>query len=352
MSDRVAVIVDGRVEQVGTPSEIYARPATPYVAAFLGTANLYDATVTGSAGDQVTCDVLGHPLVATGAEPCAVGDAGDGDDPTGAGDGPPARDGDGGPNALSGTVDRLTYRGAHTMVTLDCDDLTLEAEVANVHGEPPAWLDPGRSVSVTLSPTALRVMPPQSALTVESCPFWSSRGLVRLSRGSVPNGTRLNPSGTRLDATLRARRAKSMAIRLARFTSTPGPRARPGRTGRRAARPTRPRTAPRRHSRSHPRRCRLDDAGDQVAPLLVELDGGPARPAGAGTPGPQVEPQPPGAGELLLGLGVARHADQLREPLVERPGLVEAAPRPPGRTTPRTAAAPRSAACPWWRSST
>jgi hypothetical protein len=57
-------------------------------------------------------------------------------------------------NALTGVVSRLTYRGAHTMVTLVCDDLNLEAEVANVHGEPPAWLDPGRSVSVTLSPAA------------------------------------------------------------------------------------------------------------------------------------------------------------------------------------------------------
>jgi len=167
MSDRVAVIVDGRVEQVGTPSEIYARPATPYVAAFLGSANLYDATVSGSEGDQVTCDVLGHTLVATCSEPCDAGEAVTVmirpervtvHESTGVG----------GPNALSGTVSRLTYRGAHTMVTLDCDDLTLEAEVANVHGEPPAWLDPGRTVCVTLSPTALRVMPRQSAVIEES----------------------------------------------------------------------------------------------------------------------------------------------------------------------------------------
>jgi spermidine/putrescine transport system ATP-binding protein len=167
MSDRVAVIVDGRVEQVGTPSEIYARPATPYVAAFLGSANLYDAVVISSEGDQVSVDVRGHRLVATCAEPCADGEAVTVmirpervaiNESTGV---------DGVPNALTGVVSRLTYRGAHTMVTLVCDDLNLEAEVANVHGEPPAWLDPGRSVRVTLSPAALRVMPRQAVAAVE-----------------------------------------------------------------------------------------------------------------------------------------------------------------------------------------
>src|SRR6185295_16725935 len=40
MSDRIAVFNHGRVEQVGTPSEIYERPATPFVAGFVGTSNL------------------------------------------------------------------------------------------------------------------------------------------------------------------------------------------------------------------------------------------------------------------------------------------------------------------------
>ena len=40
MSDRVAVFNDGQVEQVGTPSEVYEHPATPFVAGFVGTSNL------------------------------------------------------------------------------------------------------------------------------------------------------------------------------------------------------------------------------------------------------------------------------------------------------------------------
>ena len=40
MSDRIAVFNDGGVEQVGTPTEVYEHPATPFVAGFVGTSNL------------------------------------------------------------------------------------------------------------------------------------------------------------------------------------------------------------------------------------------------------------------------------------------------------------------------
>jgi putative spermidine/putrescine transport system ATP-binding protein len=40
MSDRIAVLADGRIEQVGTPVEVYEHPATDFVAGFVGTANL------------------------------------------------------------------------------------------------------------------------------------------------------------------------------------------------------------------------------------------------------------------------------------------------------------------------
>jgi putative spermidine/putrescine transport system ATP-binding protein len=42
MSDRVAVMHEGRIEQVGTPNEIYEQPATKFVAGFIGSANLID----------------------------------------------------------------------------------------------------------------------------------------------------------------------------------------------------------------------------------------------------------------------------------------------------------------------
>jgi putative spermidine/putrescine transport system ATP-binding protein len=45
MSDRIAVFNEGRVEQIGAPAEIYERPATPFVAGFVGTSNLLRSDV-------------------------------------------------------------------------------------------------------------------------------------------------------------------------------------------------------------------------------------------------------------------------------------------------------------------
>jgi spermidine/putrescine transport system ATP-binding protein len=47
MSDRIAVMRHGRIEQLGTPEELYERPTTDFVAGFLGVSNLLDAEVAG-----------------------------------------------------------------------------------------------------------------------------------------------------------------------------------------------------------------------------------------------------------------------------------------------------------------
>lgn len=49
MSDRLAVFNSGRIEQVGAPAEVYERPATRFVAGFVGTSNL----LTGSVAEAV-----------------------------------------------------------------------------------------------------------------------------------------------------------------------------------------------------------------------------------------------------------------------------------------------------------
>ena len=48
VSDRVVVINKGKVEQVGTPEEVYDNPATPFVASFLGSVNLFHGRVDGA----------------------------------------------------------------------------------------------------------------------------------------------------------------------------------------------------------------------------------------------------------------------------------------------------------------
>jgi spermidine/putrescine transport system ATP-binding protein len=50
MSDRIAVMNDGLVEQLGTPREIYERPASKFVASFIGTSNLFSGTVSEVVG--------------------------------------------------------------------------------------------------------------------------------------------------------------------------------------------------------------------------------------------------------------------------------------------------------------
>ena len=63
MSDRIAVMNAGHVEQIGTPTEIYDRPASVFVAGFIGQANLWRGHQTGRANrDYVEVDVLGTTL--------------------------------------------------------------------------------------------------------------------------------------------------------------------------------------------------------------------------------------------------------------------------------------------------
>lgn len=53
MSDRIAVMRQGRIEQLGRPEELYERPTTEFVAGFLGVSNLLDGEISGRAGDLV-----------------------------------------------------------------------------------------------------------------------------------------------------------------------------------------------------------------------------------------------------------------------------------------------------------
>lgn len=54
MADRIAVMNRGRLEQVGTPAELYERPANPFVASFIGETNLLDGELLAIAGQEWT----------------------------------------------------------------------------------------------------------------------------------------------------------------------------------------------------------------------------------------------------------------------------------------------------------
>ena len=61
MSDRIAVMTQGRTDQIGTPTDIYHHPSTVFVAGFIGTANLLPVTVRSVAVDVVTVDAKAGP---------------------------------------------------------------------------------------------------------------------------------------------------------------------------------------------------------------------------------------------------------------------------------------------------
>ena len=64
LSDRVGVLREGRIAQVGTPAEVYERPCNRFVADFLGQANFFDGKVVGQTGDVVTLSLAGDRQLA------------------------------------------------------------------------------------------------------------------------------------------------------------------------------------------------------------------------------------------------------------------------------------------------
>jgi putative spermidine/putrescine transport system ATP-binding protein len=73
MSDRIVVMDQGRIAQVGAPAEIYDRPNSRFVAAFVGESNFLDGTVQGTEGESVLLRHGGTVLRAIGGAPAGRG---------------------------------------------------------------------------------------------------------------------------------------------------------------------------------------------------------------------------------------------------------------------------------------
>ncbi len=119
ISDRICVMSQGRIEQLGTPTEVYRRPSTAFVARFVGTMNEFRAEVTGMS--EVT--VAGQRIGAPGASDMPMGSAISllvrPEDLSLA------------ENGLPGTVTSVTFQGATTLVgvRLDVLDILVSADV-------------------------------------------------------------------------------------------------------------------------------------------------------------------------------------------------------------------------------
>jgi putative spermidine/putrescine transport system ATP-binding protein len=152
ISDRVAVLSEGRAEQVGTPAEIYNRPRTPFVASFVGTVNQIEAVVASAAKGTVRCgdrvmavdgDISGRPEGSEVAVYLRPEDVGLVADET------PGRD------ASPGKVRSLTFLGPVTRVGLDCG---LGQLVADVSSDIALHLAIGDPVAVVVEPGRLRTL--------------------------------------------------------------------------------------------------------------------------------------------------------------------------------------------------
>ncbi|MCV7138050.1 ABC transporter ATP-binding protein [Mycolicibacterium fortuitum] len=167
MSDRIAVMNNGNVEQIGSPTEIYDRPATVFVASFIGQANLWPGRQTGRTNrDFVEVDVLGTTLKAkpgdTTIEPGGHAtlmirpervrvsmEVPTGDVAT-----------------VPATVKDLTFQGPVLRLSLAApDDSTIIAHVGPEQELP--LLRPGDQVHVGWSPDASRVLPAADIPTTE-----------------------------------------------------------------------------------------------------------------------------------------------------------------------------------------
>ena len=75
MSDRMAVMHRGRIEQTGPKLEVYAKPATRFVASFVGAANRLSGRLTAIEGTRATLDCGGFAVTVAAPPGTAVGDA-------------------------------------------------------------------------------------------------------------------------------------------------------------------------------------------------------------------------------------------------------------------------------------
>ncbi len=150
MSDRLAVMSSGRIEQLGTPQDLYEQPATPFVADFLGVSNLMTAVSDGKGAirlDGTTLEVEGTAPVASGEVMLAIR---------------PERveivpAGEPGHNRVRATVSEMVYVGPTMQVNARLDGgQTIQVLLTNTGGALP--FARGDAVAVHLPADALRVL--------------------------------------------------------------------------------------------------------------------------------------------------------------------------------------------------
>lgn len=159
MSDRIAVMNHGRIEQLGAPEELYERPGTAFVAGFLGVSNLLDGSVAGRDGSLLAVKlpdgtVLHAPATGTnGASEVRIGVRPEKLRVTALADGAGAAP-DPAVNTLDGTILDASYVGVSTQYLVETaagQHLTVYAQNIETSGAREAHAD-GQRVRLTWKP--------------------------------------------------------------------------------------------------------------------------------------------------------------------------------------------------------
>jgi putative spermidine/putrescine transport system ATP-binding protein len=153
IADRVGVMKDGRLEQLAPPTDVYSRPATAFVAEFVGLTNRLAGTVSGQ---TVTVRGRDLPLVDPSTPPGPAIALVRPEAVTLASD----SSGDSGP--LVGTVIAVTFLGATSRVTVDLGDTTILAQLTTADA---AELPAGSRVALTIRPDPVLVSADSPALS-------------------------------------------------------------------------------------------------------------------------------------------------------------------------------------------
>jgi spermidine/putrescine transport system ATP-binding protein len=154
MSDRMAVMSEGRIEQIGSPRRVYEEPVNAYVADFLGVSNLMDAETAGGDRGRVRVRLGDFELVAEAGDVSARGRVKIVVRPERVRIEPHGQSGE---NRIPAMVERAVYVGATTQLVVRlAPGQLLQAMSANDGaGEP---YRQGTPVTVRLEPSSLRVL--------------------------------------------------------------------------------------------------------------------------------------------------------------------------------------------------
>jgi spermidine/putrescine transport system ATP-binding protein len=156
MSDRIAVMNKGRVEQAASPRAIYEEPLTVFVADFLGVSNLLSAEAVGPDGGACTVRIGDRTLRAQQGAVDARGEVKVMIRPERIGIEPHASSGE---ERMPGIVERSVFLGgSHEVHVRVVGGELLRAMVPNDGRPQGVALEPGAAVSVHLPPDGLRVL--------------------------------------------------------------------------------------------------------------------------------------------------------------------------------------------------